>query len=64
MEMRFLHCGNQASALIRGKSYPIVGRVTMDQTLIDLTEGPENLANGEVVTLIGNKVIVLFHWKP
>ena len=50
-----LHCGNQASALIRGKSYPIVGRVTMDQTLIDLTEGPENLANGEVVTLIGEQ---------
>lgn len=50
-----LHCGNQASALIRGKSYPLVGRVTMDQTLIDLTEGPENLANGEVVTLIGEQ---------
>ena len=50
-----LHCGNQASALIRGKSYPIVGRVTMDQTLIDLTEGPENLTNGEVVTLIGKQ---------
>ena len=27
----------------------------MDQTLIDLTEGPENLANGEVVTLIGEQ---------
>ena len=50
-----LHCGNQASALIRGKSYPLVGRVTMDQTLIDLTEGPDNLANGEVVTLIGEQ---------
>ena len=50
-----LHCGNEASALIRGKSYPIVGRVTMDQTLIDLTEGPDNLANGEVVTLIGEQ---------
>ena len=50
-----LHCGNQASALIRGKSYPLVGRVTMDQTLIDLTDGPDNLANGEVVTLIGEQ---------
>ena len=50
-----LHCGNEASALIRGESYPIVGRVTMDQTLIDLTEGPDNLANGEVVTLIGEQ---------
>ena len=50
-----LHCGNQASALIRGQSYPIVGRITMDQTLIDLTEGPADLANGEVVTLIGEQ---------
>jgi len=50
-----LHCGNQASALIRGTSYPIVGRVTMDQTLIDLTDAPSNLANGEVVTLIGEQ---------
>ncbi len=50
-----LHCGNQASALIRGKIYPIVGRVTMDQTLIDLTDGPDDLANGEIVTLIGQQ---------
>lgn len=50
-----LHCGNQASALIRGKSYPIVGRVTMDQTLIDLTDGPSDLKNGETVTLIGEQ---------
>ena len=50
-----LHCGNQASALIRGTSYPIVGRVTMDQTLIDLTDAPCDLANGEVVTLIGEQ---------
>ena len=27
----------------------------MDQTLIDLTEGPDDLANGEVVTLIGEQ---------
>lgn len=50
-----LHCGNQASALIRGTSYPIVGRVTMDQTLIDLTDAPPDLSNGEVVTLIGEQ---------
>ena len=50
-----LHCGNQASALIRGTSYPIVGRVTMDQTLIDLTDAPLDLSNGEVVTLIGEQ---------
>ena len=27
----------------------------MDQTLIDLTDGPNDLANGEVVTLIGQQ---------
>jgi alanine racemase len=50
-----LHCGNQACAIIRGTSYPIVGRVTMDQTLIDLTDAPLDLTNGEVVTLIGEQ---------
>ena len=59
-----LHCGNQASALIRGTSYPIVGRVTMDQTLIDLTDAPLDLSNGEVVTLIGEQNGNKFHWKP
>ena len=50
-----LHCGNQAKALIRGRHYPIVGRVTMDQTLVDLTDAPENLETGEKVTLIGKQ---------
>ena len=27
----------------------------MDQTLIDLTDGPDDLANGEIVTLIGQQ---------
>ena len=50
-----LHCGNRAKALIRGRHYPIVGRVTMDQTLVDLTDAPENLETGEKVTLIGKQ---------
>lgn len=50
-----LHSGNRTSALIRGKAYPIVGRVTMDQTMVDLTNGPQNLAPGEQVTLIGKQ---------
>ena len=45
-----LHCGNRADALIRGNRYPIVGRVTMDQTLVDLTDAPDNLEVGETVT--------------
>ena len=50
-----LHCGNRASALIRGRPYPILGRVTMDQTLVDLTDAPRNLESGETVTLIGRQ---------
>ena len=50
-----LHCGNRASALIRGKAYPIVGRVTMDQTLVDLTDAPDEIEAGETVTLIGRQ---------
>lgn len=50
-----LHCGNRASALIRGRPYPIVGRVTMDQTLVDLTDAPRDLVPGETITLIGRQ---------
>ena len=41
--------------LINGKSYPIIGRVTMDQTLIDLTDSKNEPQTGEVVTLIGKQ---------
>lgn len=50
-----LHCGNRAKALIRGKLYPIVGRVTMDQTLVDLTEADSEISLGDTVTLIGKQ---------
>ena len=50
-----LHCGGKAMGLINGKSYPIIGRVTMDQTLIDLTDSKNEPQTGEVVTLIGKQ---------
>jgi len=50
-----LHCGNRACGLINGKSYPLVGRVTMDQTLIDLTDATEEIELGETVTLVGRQ---------
>ena len=50
-----LPCGNRAHGLIDGNSYPLVGRVTMDQTLIDLTDAPPHIKIGERVTLIGNQ---------
>ena len=50
-----LTCGNKAQVLLRGQRHPIIGRVTMDQTLIDLTDAPEDLAPGEIVTIIGRQ---------
>jgi alanine racemase len=44
---------NRGRMLINGHSYPVVGRVCMDQTMLDL--GPEDpgVAVGDVVTVIG-----------
>ena len=50
-----LHCGNRSNGLIQGRSYPLVGRVTMDQTLIDLTDSNTEFELGENVTLVGKQ---------
>ncbi len=50
-----LHCGNRSNGLIQGQSYPLIGRVTMDQTLIDLTDSREEIQLGEKVTLVGKQ---------
>ena len=50
-----LHCGGKADALINGKRYPIVGRVTMDQTLVDLSSAEDDILSGRQVTLIGKQ---------
>jgi alanine racemase len=46
--------GNHFSLLVRGRHAPIVGRVSMDQTVIDVTEIPE-VAPGDEVVLIGQQ---------
>ncbi len=43
---------NQGWVLIRGKKAPIVGRVCMDQMMVDITDIPE-ASDGDLVTLIG-----------
>lgn len=50
-----LPCGNRAFGLVNGQSYPLVGRITMDQTLIDLTDAPPHIELGQKVTLIGRQ---------
>ncbi|MCR5184231.1 MAG: alanine racemase [Opitutales bacterium] len=44
---------NKAHFLVRGKRVPVLGRVTMDQTLVDLTDAPE-VQVGDKVTIIGS----------
>ncbi len=43
---------NRGSVLIKGRRYPIAGRICMDQTMIDLG-GTTDVEPGELVTLIG-----------
>lgn len=45
---------NRAAALIRGQRCPLLGRVTMDQTIVDVTDLP-TAAPGDVATLIGEQ---------
>lgn len=44
-------CSNRAQMLIRGRRVPIVGRVCMDQTMVDVTDVPECRVGDEVVLL-------------
>lgn len=43
--------GNRAHALLAGKRVPVVGVVTMDMTMVDVTDHP--CAPGDVVTFLG-----------
>ena len=44
---------NQAEALLHGRRCPIVGRVCMDQLMLDVTDVPEAVKPGDVVTMFG-----------
>ena len=43
--------GNRFSLLVRGERAPVVGRISMDQTVLDVTEIPGVVAGDEVVIL-------------
>jgi len=47
------HLGNRGVALLHGVRVPVVGRVTMDMTMLDVTGVPCDL--GDVVTLLGRE---------
>jgi alanine racemase len=46
--------GNRFSLLVRGERAPIVGRISMDQTVLDVTDIP-GVAPGDEVVLIGSQ---------
>jgi alanine racemase len=43
--------GNRGTALLRGREVPVIGIVTMDMTMVDVTDVP--CAPGDVATLLG-----------
>ena len=49
---RALSCG-VGSVLIHGRRAPILGRICMDQTLVDISAIPES-APGDTVTVLGS----------
>lgn len=48
---RYLSCG-KGQVLVRGKRVPVIGRICMDQMMIDITD-VEQVNVGDIVTLIG-----------
>jgi alanine racemase len=48
-------CSNRGSVLIHGKRCPILGRVCMDQTVVDITSVPDEVRCGDPVVLVGRQ---------
>jgi alanine racemase len=46
---------NRAQVLIHGQRCPVLGRVTMDQTIVDITDVPDAVQVGEPAVLIGRQ---------
>ncbi len=49
--------GHGAEVWIAGRRFPILGRVTMDQMMVDVTQGPE-VCEGDAVELFGPNIPV------
>jgi alanine racemase len=47
--------GNRAEVLIQGRRCPVLGRVTMDQTIVDITDVPSPVGHGDPVVLVGRQ---------
>ncbi len=49
-------CSNRGAVLIHGRRCPILGRVCMDQTVVDLSAVPDEVQGGDPAVLIGRQV--------
>lgn len=47
--------GNRAAVLIQGRRCAVLGRVTMDQTIVDVTDVPAAVHCGDPVVLVGRQ---------
>lgn len=47
--------GPRAQVLINGRRCPVLGRVTMDQTIVDITDVPGDVFCGDPVVLVGKQ---------
>jgi len=47
--------GNRAEVLIQGRRCPVLGRITMDQTIVDITDVPMPVQHGDTVVLVGRQ---------
>lgn len=45
----------RAQVLINGRRCPVLGRITMDQTMVDVTDAPGPLTCGDPVVLVGRQ---------
>ena len=48
-------CSNRAQLLMHGQRCPVQGRVTMDQTIVDITDVSEKVSCGDAVVLVGRQ---------
>jgi alanine racemase len=47
--------GPRAEVLVSGRRCPVLGRVTMDQTIVDITDVPDDVQCGDSVVLVGRQ---------
>ena len=52
------HLSNRGAVIIRGQEAPIIGRVCMDQFMVDVTDIP-GVQRGDTVTLLGGAMTIL-----